>query len=43
LPIVRDNFSLVIIAIIILSLVPGIVAVLQERARIRRNRAESPA
>jgi len=43
LPIVRDNFSLVIIAIIILSLIPGIVAVMQERARVRRNRAESPA
>ncbi len=43
LPIVRDNFSLAIIAIIILSLIPGIVAVMQERARIRRNRAESPA
>lgn len=39
LPVVRDNFSLVILAIIILSLIPGIVAVLQERARIRRSRA----
>jgi membrane-associated protein len=43
LPIVRDNFSLVIIAIIILSIIPGVVAVLQERARLRRSRAESPA
>lgn len=43
LPIVRDNFSLVIIAIIILSIIPGVVAVMQERARVRRNRAESPA
>ncbi|MGQ0640544.1 MAG: DedA family protein [Gemmatimonadaceae bacterium] len=43
LPVVRDNFSIVILAIIILSLIPGIVAVLQERARIRRSRAESLA
>lgn len=43
LPIVRDNFSVVILAIIILSLIPGIVAVLQERARLRRIRAESVA
>jgi membrane-associated protein len=43
LAIVRENFSLVILAIIILSLIPGIVAVMQERARLRRNRAESPA
>ncbi|MGH7713907.1 MAG: DedA family protein [Gemmatimonadaceae bacterium] len=43
LPVVRDNFSLVILAIIILSLIPGIVAVWQERARIRRSQAESLA
>jgi membrane-associated protein len=35
LPIVRDNFSIVIVAIIILSIIPGIVAILQERAAIR--------
>jgi len=43
LPFVRDNFSVVILAIIIVSLIPGVVAVLQERARIRRSRAESVA
>ncbi|HJU75586.1 MAG TPA: DedA family protein [Gemmatimonadaceae bacterium] len=43
LPIVRDNFSLVIIAIIIVSIIPGVVAVLQERARVRKARAESVA
>jgi len=43
LPWVRDNFSVVIIAIIIVSIIPGVVAVLQERARVRRSRAESAA
>jgi membrane-associated protein len=43
LPIVKDNFSLVIIAIIILSIIPGIVAIVQERSRLRRSRAESVA
>lgn len=43
LPVVRENFSLVIVAIIMLSLIPGIVAVFQERARVRRGRAESAA
>jgi membrane-associated protein len=38
LPVVKDNFSLVIIGIIVLSIVPGIVAVLQERARVRAAR-----
>ncbi len=41
LPIVRDNFSLVVLAIIVLSLIPGIVAVVQERGR--RNQAGSLA
>jgi membrane-associated protein len=39
LPVVRDNFSLVILAIIILSIIPGVVAVFQERARVRRDGA----
>lgn len=38
LPVVKENFSLVVIAIIVLSVIPGIVAVLQERARIRARR-----
>ena len=33
IPIVKENFSLVVIAIIVLSLIPGVVAVLQERSR----------
>lgn len=43
LPWVQANFSVVILAIIIVSVIPGVVAVLQERARIRRTRAESVA
>jgi membrane-associated protein len=35
LPFVRDNFSVVILGIIFVSILPGIVAVLQERARVR--------
>ena len=35
LPFVRDNFSVVILAIIFLSIIPGIVAVFQERMRMR--------
>jgi membrane-associated protein len=35
LPFVRDNFSVVILGIIFLSIIPGIVAVLQERSRVR--------
>jgi membrane-associated protein len=43
LPVVRDNFSLVVLAIIVLSLIPGIVAVAQERARHRRSQAQFSA
>jgi membrane-associated protein len=35
LPIVKENFSLVILGIIVASVIPGIIAVLQERGRIR--------
>lgn len=35
LPFVRENFSVVILGIIFVSIVPGIVAVLQERSRVR--------
>lgn len=35
LPFVRDNFSVVILAIIFLSIIPGVVAVFQERMRMR--------
>lgn len=38
LPVVKENFSLVIIGIIVLSIIPGVVAVLQERARVRAAR-----
>ncbi|MCC6773556.1 MAG: DedA family protein [Gemmatimonadaceae bacterium] len=40
IPVVKDNFSLVVLAIIILSIIPGVVAVWQERRRIL---AEQPA
>lgn len=40
IPVVKDNFSLVVLAIIILSIIPGVVAVWQERKRIL---AEQPA
>ncbi len=35
LPFVRDNFSVVILGIIFVSVLPGVVAVLQERSRVR--------
>lgn len=40
IPVVKDNFSLVVLAIIILSIIPGVVAVWQERKRIL---SEQPA
>ena len=36
LPIVRDNFGLVIIAIIILSILPAVIEILRGRAALRR-------
>ena len=42
LPLVRDNFSLVVLGIIVVSVIPGVVAVLQERARIRAARGARP-
>lgn len=39
IPIVKDNFSLVVLAIIILSVIPGVIAVWQERQRILAERA----
>ena len=41
LEVVRKNFSLVIVGIIILSVIPGVVAILQERAAIKARRAGS--
>jgi membrane-associated protein len=35
LPFVRENFSLVVLAIIALSIMPGVIAFLQERRRAR--------
>jgi membrane-associated protein len=39
IPVVKDNFSLVVLAIIILSVIPGVVAVWQERKRILAEQA----
>ena len=41
LPVVRANFTLVILAIIIISVLPMVVAMLQERARIKSERNKS--
>lgn len=42
LPLVKKHFELVIIGIIIVSLIPGIVGVLQARAAARRDAAAEP-
>ena len=39
IPIVKNNFSLVVLGIIFVSILPGVVAVVQERNRIKRERA----
>jgi membrane-associated protein len=36
LPVVRDNFGLVIIAIIILSILPAIIEIIRARVALRR-------
>jgi membrane-associated protein len=41
LQVVQDNFSLVIIAIIIISVLPGVVEYLKERGRGKKAAAES--
>ena len=41
LPVVKDNFSLVIIAIILISVMPGVVEYLKERGRGKKAVAES--
>ena len=40
-PIVKENFSLVVLAIIILSIIPGVVAVWQERKRVLAERSST--
>jgi membrane-associated protein len=42
LRIVRENFSLVVLAIIVLSMVPGVVEFIRERRRLKRNPLPSP-
>lgn len=42
IPIVKANFSLVVLAIIILSIIPGLVAVWSERKRILAEQATLP-
>jgi membrane-associated protein len=39
LPFVRKNFSLVILAIIVISLLPAVIELLRHRAERKRNRA----
>ncbi len=41
IPVVKSNFSLVVLAIIILSIIPGLVAVWSERKRVLAERAAS--
>jgi membrane-associated protein len=38
IPVVKENFSLVVVAIIVLSLIPGVVAVVQERSRVLKEK-----
>lgn len=40
LPMVRRNFSLVVLIIIFLSILPGVIEFLRERKRLREKRAE---
>lgn len=42
LPIVEKNFSLVIIAIILISVLPGVIEYLRERARNRAEKGTAP-
>ncbi|HMJ88484.1 MAG TPA: DedA family protein [Candidatus Acidoferrum sp.] len=37
MPVVKKNFSFVILAIIVLSIVPGVIEFLRERARLKRK------
>jgi membrane-associated protein len=38
LPLVRQNFSAVVLAIIIISILPGVVEFVRERNRLRQQR-----
>ncbi|MEO6445441.1 MAG: DedA family protein [Gemmatimonadaceae bacterium] len=38
IPVVKDNFTLVVLGIIFVSILPGVVAVVQERNRARQER-----
>ncbi|MCC6929564.1 MAG: DedA family protein [Gemmatimonadaceae bacterium] len=42
IPVVKSNFSLVVLGIIIVSIIPGVVAVWQERQRIVAERSRRP-
>ena len=37
IPIVRHNFSLVIVAIVLISVMPGVIEALRQRARSRAS------
>jgi membrane-associated protein len=37
LPVVKNNFSLVVIAIVLISVVPGVIEVLKERSRTQKE------
>ncbi|MND02280.1 hypothetical protein D3C83_216020 [compost metagenome] len=39
LPLVRKNFSLVVLVIIFLSILPGVIEFIRERNRLKRNNA----
>ena len=41
LPVVQNNFTLVILAIVFVSILPGVVEIVRERARKRREMSKS--
>lgn len=42
LPFIKDNFSLVLIAIIVISLIPGVVVFINEKRKSKKNKVGGP-